>query len=104
MTSATDSAHPTDGPSADFELDAVVLGAGVAGLHQLREQGLPVRAYEAGTDVARPGTGEPLPRRPLRLRGVQLPVPLLRRALQGLELAGERSSRACPGSSSGCTT
>jgi len=54
MTSATDTAHPTDGPSADLELDAVVLGAGVAGLyqlHQLREQGLPVRAYEAGTDM-----------------------------------------------------
>ena len=37
-----------------LELDAVVLGAGVAGLyqlHQLREQGLRVRAYDAAGDV-----------------------------------------------------
>jgi acetone monooxygenase len=48
MTSATET---RDGV---LELDAVVLGAGVAGLyqlHQLREQGLAVRAYDAGTDV-----------------------------------------------------
>jgi cyclohexanone monooxygenase/acetone monooxygenase len=35
-------------------LDALIIGAGVAGLyqlHQLREQGLDVRAYEAGSDV-----------------------------------------------------
>jgi acetone monooxygenase (methyl acetate-forming) len=40
--------------SATLELDAVVLGAGVAGLyqlHQLREQGLNVRAYDAAGDV-----------------------------------------------------
>lgn len=51
MTSTSDSAQPTDD---HLELDAVVLGAGVAGLyqlHQLREQGLRVRAYEAGADV-----------------------------------------------------
>ena len=37
-----------------IELDAVVLGAGVAGLyqlHQLREEGLRVLAFEAGDDV-----------------------------------------------------
>ena len=48
MTSATETG---DGV---LELDAVVLGAGVAGLyqlHQLREQGLRVRAYDAGADV-----------------------------------------------------
>ena len=44
MTSATET----------LELDAVVLGAGVAGLyqlHQLREQGLRVRAFDAAGDV-----------------------------------------------------
>lgn len=41
-----------DGPT--LEVDAVVLGAGVAGLyqlHQLREQGLAVRAFDAAGDV-----------------------------------------------------
>lgn len=36
------------------ELDALIIGAGVAGLyqlHQLRERGLAVRAYDAATDV-----------------------------------------------------
>ena len=40
--------------STTLELDAVVLGAGVAGLyqlHQLREQGMRVRAYDAAGDV-----------------------------------------------------
>ena len=49
MTSATASAH-----DVTLELDAVVLGAGVAGLyqlHQLREQGLRVRAFDAAGDV-----------------------------------------------------
>ena len=39
---------------ADTTLDAVVIGAGVAGLyelHMLREQGLDVRAYDAATGV-----------------------------------------------------
>jgi acetone monooxygenase len=54
MTSAIETPSPSSAPEADLELDAVVLGAGVAGLyqlHQLREQGLRVRAYEAGDDV-----------------------------------------------------
>ncbi|MDD7932759.1 flavin-containing monooxygenase [Actinomycetospora straminea] len=41
-------------PTATSEVDAVVLGAGVAGLyqlHQLREQGLRVRAFDAAGDV-----------------------------------------------------
>jgi cyclohexanone monooxygenase/acetone monooxygenase len=53
MTSAVE-----DGPIADAEAtaeyDAVVLGAGVAGLyqlHQLREQGLRVRVFDAAPDV-----------------------------------------------------
>src|SRR5215207_8654385 len=54
MTSATDIAPQTGGPQGVLELDAVVLGAGVAGLyqlHQLRQQGLRVRAYDAASDV-----------------------------------------------------
>lgn len=54
MTSATENRSPSSAPEAVLEFDAVVLGAGVAGLyqlHQLREQGLRVRAYEAGGDV-----------------------------------------------------
>jgi cyclohexanone monooxygenase/acetone monooxygenase len=49
---ADDAAVTTVGKT--LELDAVVLGAGVAGLyqlHQLREQGLRVRAFDAAGDV-----------------------------------------------------
>jgi acetone monooxygenase len=52
VQTAPDTAVP-DTPAAR-ELDALVIGAGVAGLyqlHQLREQGLRVRAYDAGDDV-----------------------------------------------------
>ena len=54
MTSATDTAAASARPEPDLVLDAVVLGAGVAGLYQLyqlREEGLRVRAFEAGSDV-----------------------------------------------------
>src|SRR5918998_4164772 len=54
MTSTIETASPSSAPEADLELDAVVLGAGVAGLyqlHQLREQGLAVRAFDAAGDV-----------------------------------------------------
>ncbi len=56
MTPATDTATDTPGETHDgvLELDAVVLGAGVAGLYQLyqlREQGLRVRGYDAAGDV-----------------------------------------------------
>ena len=43
-----------DAPSATTTLDALVIGAGVAGLYQvyqLRELGLNVHGYEAGGDV-----------------------------------------------------
>ena len=53
MTADTDTAQVT-GSDTTIELDAVVLGAGVAGLyqlHQLREQELRVRAFEAAGDV-----------------------------------------------------
>src|SRR4249919_2700143 len=53
MTFATKSALASEAGDV-LELDAVVLGAGVAGLyqlHQLREQGLRVRGYDAAGDV-----------------------------------------------------
>ena len=52
MTADTDRAQDDSGTT--LELDAVVMGAGVAGLyqlHQLREQGLRARAYDAAGDV-----------------------------------------------------
>lgn len=54
MTSAIATPAPSGAEETTAEFDAVVLGAGVAGLyqlHQLRQQGLRVRAYEAGDDV-----------------------------------------------------
>ena len=44
----------TSGTEHTLELDAVILGAGVAGLyqlHQLRQQGLHVRAFDKAGDV-----------------------------------------------------
>jgi cation diffusion facilitator CzcD-associated flavoprotein CzcO len=46
--------NATDGLNAPLELDAAVIGAGVAGLYQLyrlREQGLKVRAFDTASDV-----------------------------------------------------
>ena len=46
------------------DFDAVVIGAGVSGLYQLyrlRELGLTVRVFEAGTAVAALGTGTATP-------------------------------------------
>jgi acetone monooxygenase (methyl acetate-forming) len=54
MTTTSGPTAPTEDAPIDLELDAVVLGAGVAGLyqlHQLREQGLRVRAFDAAGDV-----------------------------------------------------
>ncbi|NMI00904.1 flavin-containing monooxygenase [Pseudonocardia acidicola] len=54
MTTDTAATAEVDGASATQELDALIIGAGVAGLyqlHQLREQGLRVRAYDAASDV-----------------------------------------------------
>ncbi len=53
MTTDTETRPGGDAP-ATLEFDAVIIGAGVAGLyqlHQLREQGLRVRAYDAAGDV-----------------------------------------------------
>lgn len=54
MTSDTDRADTGVGAEVTEQLDALVLGAGVAGLyqlHQLREQGLRVKAFDAAGDV-----------------------------------------------------
>ena len=69
--------------------DAVVIGAGVAGLyqlHRLREEGLKVKVFEAGIQCRRHVVLEPIPRRAIRLAGVHLPVLVFGRALQGVEL------------------
>jgi cyclohexanone monooxygenase/acetone monooxygenase len=53
MTTVAQTAPVTD-TEVTAELDAVVLGAGVAGLyqlHQLREQGLRVRVYDSASEV-----------------------------------------------------
>lgn len=50
----TASASAENAANHTLELDALIIGAGVAGLyqlHQLREQGLRVRAYDAAGDV-----------------------------------------------------
>lgn len=93
----------TDKPT--IVLDAVVLGAGVAGLYQLyqlRREGLNVRAYEAGGDVGGtwywnryPGARFDSEAYIYQVSGpwdapaalsLMLPVLLRREALQGLEL------------------
>jgi len=54
MTSDTDGVGRSGNRQVTEELDAVVLGAGVAGLyqlHQLRAQGLRVKAFDAAGDV-----------------------------------------------------
>ncbi|WP_338830190.1 NAD(P)/FAD-dependent oxidoreductase [Bradyrhizobium sp. 27S5] len=54
MTEAVTRSNGSNGARATTKLDAVVVGAGVAGLYQLfrlREQGLNVRAIDAGSSV-----------------------------------------------------
>ncbi len=54
MVESTAARNTTDGLNAPLELDAAVIGAGVAGLYQLyrlREQGLKVRAFDTASDV-----------------------------------------------------
>ena len=76
-------------------LDALIIGAGVAGLyqlHQLREPGPEGPRLRQRLGRRRHLVLEPLPGRPLRLRVLHLPVPVLGGPLQGLEL-----ERALPG-------
>jgi acetone monooxygenase len=54
MTAEAVATTEEENTSTARELDALIIGAGVAGLyqlHQLREQGLRVRAYDAAADV-----------------------------------------------------
>src|SRR5579863_6245465 len=54
MTGVLDSAHSTQTEAGVTRLDALVIGAGIAGLYQvykLREMGLNVRGYEAASGV-----------------------------------------------------
>ena len=54
MSSTTKAATTTPRPTEATQLDALIIGAGVAGLYQLyrlREQGVKVKAVEAGGDV-----------------------------------------------------
>jgi acetone monooxygenase (methyl acetate-forming) len=54
MSANTQAATSAASPTEAIQLDAVIIGAGVAGLYQLyrlREQGLSVKALEAGGDV-----------------------------------------------------
>jgi acetone monooxygenase len=55
MTATTQAAKSSTAPTGAPQLDALVIGAGVAGMYQLyrlREQGLEVKAIEAGENVA----------------------------------------------------
>jgi acetone monooxygenase len=54
VTVSTQTASSASQPTHTTRLDAVVIGAGIAGLyqlHKLREMGLKVKAYEAGSGV-----------------------------------------------------
>ncbi len=63
-----------------LDFDAVVIGAGVAGLYQLyklRELGLRVRTFEAASGVGGTWSLEPLSRRPFQFRKLDLRLFLL---------------------------
>ena len=54
VTASTQTAASASQPTHTTRLDAVVIGAGIAGLyqlHKLREMGLKVKAYETGSGV-----------------------------------------------------
>ena len=88
-------AFPTNTKPDAEKLDALIIGAGVAGLYQLhllRNQGLKVRAYDSAVGRRRHLVLEPLSGRAFRLRRLHLPVSVLGRAVQGMEL-----ERALPG-------
>ena len=55
----------TNGAAASLQLDAAVIGAGVAGLYQLhllRQLGMNVKAFDAASGVGGTWYLEPLPR------------------------------------------
>ena len=87
--------------TSDYEtppkLDAVVIGAGVAGLYQLhllRSQGLAVKAFEAGSDVGGTWYWNRYPGARFDSEAHILPVPVLRGAVQGMELERKFSGSA----------
>ena len=51
---ASQEAQPSTGAAPTLDYDAIVIGAGISGmyqLYQLRELGMRVRVFEAGTGV-----------------------------------------------------
>ena len=85
---STNSPQPTRTPAATDEvthLDALIIGAGVAGLyqlHRLREMGMKVRAYETGTGIYRL----------MNMQGIPLPSNRIELA----ELVWERAGKPEP--------
>ena len=79
--SATTEAVPLAGSSTNAtQLDALIIGAGIAGMYQLyrlREQGLTVRGLEAGDNLGGTWYWEPLSRRARRFAIARLPVLVL---------------------------
>ena len=73
------------------DYDAIVIGAGMSGLYQLyrlRELGMSVRVFEAGTGVGGTWSLEPLSGRALRFRKLFLQLLVLAGAAGGMELVG----------------
>ena len=79
------------------EFDAIVIGAGVAGLYQLyklRELGLRVRVFEAGSGIGGPGTGTVIPARVSTRRAG--PTAILSRTNCSTSGTGTNTSRRSP--------
>ena len=81
---------PTTQPRP-LDFDAVMIGAGVSGLYQLyrlRELGLTVRVFEAGTGVGGTWYWNRYPGRPLRFRKLDLRLLLLAGTARRMGLGG----------------
>ena len=66
MMSATAAVADRQDTAAEPTYDAIIIGAGISGIHQLyrlRELGMKVRVFEAGPMSAAPGTGTATPAR-----------------------------------------
>ena len=71
--------------------DAIVIGAGISGmfmLYRLRELGMTARVFEAGTNVGGTWYLEPLSRRPLRFRKLDLRLFVFEGVDAGMGLEG----------------
>ena len=67
------------GKSENLNLDAAIIGTGVAGLYQLhllRKQGLNVKAFDTASGVGRNVVLEPLSRSQIRFRKLYLSIPV----------------------------